>query len=140
MRQQAKKIAEESGIELIISDGPPGIGCPVISSLSGTALALLVTEPTLSGQHDLERVTGVCRHFDIPALVCINKFDINEDNTRNIEDYCRQQGNDIAAKIPYDSIVTEAMIHGKTIMEYRRNGTAQHIEKLWKNIMNQLAG
>ena len=140
VRQQAKKIAEESGAGVIISDGPPGIGCPVISSLSGTDLALLVTEPTLSGQHDLERVIGVCRHFNVPALVCINKCDINEDNTRKIQDYCHHHGIDIAAKIPYDSMVTEAMIHGKTVTEYHPNGTAQHIEKLWKNILSQLAG
>jgi MinD superfamily P-loop ATPase len=140
VRQQAKKIAEESGADLIISDGPPGIGCPVISSLSGTDLALLVTEPTLSGQHDLERVMGVCRHFSVPALVCINKYDINEDNTRKIQDYCQSQGIDIAAKIPYDSIVTEAMIHGKTVTEYDPNGTAQYIEKLWDRIAGRLAG
>lgn len=139
VRQQAKKIAEESGMELIISDGPPGIGCPVISSLSGSALALLVTEPTLSGQHDLERAIGVCRHFNVPTMVCINKYDVNEDNTRTIEDYCRNQGIDIAAKIPYDSIVTEAMVLGKTVMEYRPSGTAQRIEKLWDRINSRLA-
>jgi len=140
VRQQAKEIAGKIGAGLIISDGPPGIGCPVISSLSGTDLALLVTEPTLSGQHDLERVIGVCRHFGVAALVCINKYDINEDNTRRIEDYCRRQGIDIAAKIPYDSMVTEAMVHGKTVMEYHPNGTAQHIEKLWNKIAGHLAG
>jgi MinD superfamily P-loop ATPase len=140
VRQQAKKIAEESGANLIISDGPPGIGCPVISSLSGTDLALLVTEPTLSGQHDLERVIGVCQHFGVPALVCINKYDINKDNTRSIEDYCRRQGIAITAKIPYDSIVTEAMVQGKTVMEYRPDGTAQRIEKLWNEIAGRLAG
>lgn len=140
VRQQAKNIAEESGANLIISDGPPGIGCPVISSLSGTDLALLVTEPTLSGQHDLERVIGVCQHFGVPALVCINKYDINKDNTRCIEDYCRRQGITIAAKISYDSIVTEAMVHGKTVMEYRPDGTAQCIEKLWNEIAGRLTG
>jgi MinD superfamily P-loop ATPase len=140
VRQQAKKIAEESDANLIISDGPPGIGCPVISSLSGTNLALLVTEPTLSGQHDLERVIGVCQHFKVPALVCINKYDINKENTRDIEEYCHRQGIAIAAKIPYDSIVTEAMVHGKTVMEYHPNDTARHIEKLWDKIVSHLAG
>jgi len=82
VRQNARSIAERENHEYIITDGPPGIGCPVISSLSGTDLALLVTEPTLSGIHDLERVLGVCRHFGVPALVCVNKYDINEDNTR----------------------------------------------------------
>ncbi|MFC1957801.1 ATP-binding protein, partial [Chloroflexota bacterium] len=81
VRQQARQLAEKDGFDCIISDGPPGIGCPVISSLSGVDLALLVTEPTLSGMHDLERVLGVCHHFGIQPLICINKYDINEDNT-----------------------------------------------------------
>ena len=98
VRQHAKQIAERDGLDYIISDGPPGIGCPVISSLSGANLALLVTEPTLSGIHDLERVLGVCRHFDIPALVCVNKYDLNTDNTRQIEDYCLNLGVEVAAR------------------------------------------
>jgi MinD superfamily P-loop ATPase len=92
VRQHAKQIAERDGLDYIISDGPPGIGCPVISSLSGANLALLVTEPTLSGIHDLERVLSVCHHFGIPALVCVNKYNLNEDNTHQIEyrkaNYC----------------------------------------------------
>ena len=98
VRQQARQVAEKQDADLIISDGPPGIGCPVISSLSGAGLALLVTEPTLSGIHDLERVLGVCRHFDVPALVCINKYDINQENTRQIESYCLSQGVEVAAR------------------------------------------
>jgi len=100
VRQQARQLAEKTGFDCIISDGPPGIGCPVISSLSGANLALLVTEPTLSGIHDLERVLGVCHHFGVPALVCINKYDINEDNTHQIEGYCLSQGIEVAARIP----------------------------------------
>lgn len=134
VRQQARKIAEENGVDFIISDGPPGIGCPVISSLSGADLALLVTEPTLSGRYDLERVAGVCRHFNVPALVCINKYDINTDNTRLIEDYCRRQNLEITGEIPYDDTVTEAMVQGKTIVEYSRNGITQTIEGLWGKI------
>ena len=140
VRQQARKIAEEQGADFIISDGPPGIGCPVISSLSGADLALLVTEPTLSGQHDLERVIGVCRHFNVPALVCVNKYDINEDNTRRIEDYCRRQNLDIVGGIPYDNMVTEAMIQGKTVVEYGHNGAAQYIKTIWGKIYNRLVG
>ena len=140
VRQQAKQLAEEQGIDLIISDGPPGIGCPVISSLSGASLALLVTEPTLSGIHDLERVLGVCRHFSVPALVCVNKSDINEENTRHIEKYCLEQGTEIAARVPFDNTVTEAMIHGKPVVEYSHNGVAYHIEKLWEKITGTLAG
>jgi MinD superfamily P-loop ATPase len=139
VRQQAQKLTEERDIDLIISDGPPGIGCPVISSLSGTDLALLVTEPTLSGQHDLERVIEVCHHFRIPALVCINKCDINEGNTRRIREYCRGEGLEIVGEIPYDSKVTEAMIRGKTVVEFCSNGPARRIKQMWQKISNHLA-
>jgi len=131
VKQQAKQIAERDGLDYIISDGPPGIGCPVISSLSGANLALLVTEPTLSGIHDLERVLGVCHHFGIPALVCVNKHDINEDNTRQIERYCQNQGVEVAAKIPFDTAVTEAIVQGLPVVEYSQSRAAREIEKLW---------
>jgi MinD superfamily P-loop ATPase len=134
VRKQAKEMAEKLGLDYIITDGPPGIGCPVISSLSGASLALLVTEPTLSGIHDLERILGVCRHFDIPALVCINKHDINEDNTRQIENYCLEQGIEVAARIPFDNIVTEAMIHNMPVVEYSHNGVSRQIEALWEKV------
>ena len=138
VRQQAKQIAEARNLEYIISDGPPGIGCPVISSLSGASLALLVTEPSLSGIHDLERVLGVCQHFGIAALVCINKYDINEDNTRRIETYCLGQGVDVAARIPFDNAVTEAVVHGVPVVEYSRNRVAREIESLWQRISGAL--
>jgi len=138
VRQQAKLIAEKQGLDYIISDGPPGIGCPVISSLSGANLALLVTEPTLSGIHDLERVLGVCHHFDIPALICINKYDINEDNTRQIENYCRSQGVEVASKIPFDNVVTEAVVHGLPVVEYTQNSVARQIKALWQAVSTVL--
>jgi len=138
IRQEARQIAENKEVGLIVSDGPPGIGCPVISSLSGASLALLVTEPTLSGIHDLERVFGVCRHFDVPAMVCINKYDINEENTRQIEDYCLTYGTEVVARIPFDSVVTEAMVHGVPVVEYSRNGVSHQIERLWKTVSQSL--
>jgi MinD superfamily P-loop ATPase len=139
VRQQARKIAEERNIGYIISDGPPGIGCPVISSLSGTSLALLVTEPTLSGIHDLERVLSVCRHFGVPAVVCINKHDINEENSRQIEDYCLKQGVEVAARIPFDNAVTEAIVRGVPVVEYSDGRVSREIEKMWQNISERLA-
>ena len=138
VRQQATQIAEKHGLDYIISDGPPGIGCPVISSLSGANTALLVTEPTLSGIHDLERVLGMCHHFGVQALVCINKYDINEDNTHQIEGYCLSQGVEVAARIPFDNIVTEAMIHGLPVVEYSRNGVSRQIESLWEIVSKLL--
>jgi len=138
VRQHAKQIAERDGLDYIISDGPPGIGCPVISSLSGANLALLVTEPTLSGIHDLERVLGVCHHFGIIALICINKYDLNEDNTRQIEYYCRNQGVGIAAKIPFDNAVTEAIVQGLPVVEYSQGKVTHEIESLWQRITRTL--
>jgi len=135
IRKEAKTIAEAEGADFIISDGPPGIGCPVISSLSGADFALLVTEPTLSGIHDLERVLGVCRHFEVPAIVCINKYDINEDNSRIIRQYCLEQGVEVAAEIPFDKVFTEAMIKNLPVVEYCSNGISRRIEKLWDVIM-----
>ena len=138
VRQNAKVIAEKESLEYIITDGPPGIGCPVISSLSGADLALLVTEPTLSGMHDLKRVIGVCRHFDVPALACINKYDLNEDNTYRIESYCYNEGIEVAAKIPFDNVVTEAIVAGLPVVEYSSNKVTQPIKQLWQIISAKL--
>ena len=139
VRQQARQKAEKEGADYIISDGPPGIGCPVISSLSGADLALLVTAPTLSGMHDLERVLGVCYHFGVKALVCINKYDINEDNTRQIETYCSNQGVEVASKIPFDDVVTTAMVKGLPVVEYGDSEVSREIELLWHSVAGQLA-
>jgi len=140
VRQKAREMAEGGGADFIISDGPPGIGCPVISSLSGAHMALLVTEPTLSGIHDLERVVGVCRHFGVPALVCINKYDINEENSRQIEDYCLEQKVEVAARIPFDNIVTEAMVKGLPVVQYDSDSpVSRQIKGLWRNIAERLA-
>ena len=109
VRQKAREIAEQRKVDLIISDGPPGIGCPVISSLTGTNLAVLVTEPTLSGIHDLERILDVSGHFQVPAVVCINKYDINEANSATIEDFCQYQKVKVIAKLPFNPEFTEAM-------------------------------
>jgi len=113
VRENAKTLAEEKKKDLIIIDGPPGIGCPVIASMTGVDLVLIVTEPTLSAIHDLERVLGVAHHFKIPAVVCINKYDINLDNTRKIEQYCKNNDIKVVGKLPYDNIVTEAMIRSR---------------------------
>jgi MinD superfamily P-loop ATPase len=139
VRQEAKRIAETNGFDYIISDGPPGIGCPVISSLSGASLAILVTEPTLSGMHDLERVLAVCRHFGVPALVCINKYDVNEDNTREIGEFCAAQRVEIAGKIPFDNVVTEAMVRGMPVVAYSAGQVSQEIRRIWRSVSEALA-
>ncbi|MBL7166819.1 MAG: ATP-binding protein [Dehalococcoidales bacterium] len=138
VREQARHVAKEQNVDCIISDGPPGIGCPVISSLSGATLALLVTEPTLSGIHDLERVLGVCSHFSVPAMVCINKFDINEDNTRRIEEYCRNEEVKVVTRIPFDNAFTEAMVSGIPVVEHSRNGVSGQVKSLWAEVYEAL--
>jgi MinD superfamily P-loop ATPase len=138
VRQNAKLIAGRENLDYIITDGPPGIGCPVISSLSGASLALVVTEPTLSGIHDLERVIGICRHFDVPVLVCVNKYDLNEENTYRIESYCTNEGIEMAARISFDNAVTEAIVQGLPVVEYSDNEVTRQIKELWQIISAKL--
>ena len=137
VRRKARDIAEKEGLEYIISDGPPGIGCPVISSLSGANVAVLVTEPTLSGIHDLDRVIGVCRHFGVPPLVCINKYDLNDNNSQRIKDTCNQEGIEIVAKIPFDNVVTEALVQGVPVVEYSEGKVAREIASAWERIAEE---
>ncbi len=138
VRQQSKRLAGETGADYIICDGPPGIGCPVVSSLSGANMALLIVEPTLSGIHDMERVMDVCRHFNVPAAVCVNKFDINEDNTRDIESYCKSQNIEVAAKIPFNNVVTAAMVKGMPVVEFSNGAVTKEIKKLWEKVSQLL--
>jgi MinD superfamily P-loop ATPase len=131
VRQRARAIAEEEGCAHILSDGPPGIGCPVISSLSGASLALIVTEPSLSAIHDLGRVLAVSRHFGITPLVCINKYDLDERNSRRIEDYCGDVGVDVGARIPFDTVVSDAIAQGVPVVEFGDGVVSRRIQKLW---------
>ena len=132
VRQKAKAIATNKGSAYVLSDGPPGIGCPVISSLSGASLALVVSEPSLSAIHDLERVLAVCRHFGVAPLVCINKYDLDEENSRRIEDYCREAGIDVGAKIPFDTVVSDAVTQGVPVVEFGDGVVSQRMEELWR--------
>ncbi|HJX30252.1 MAG TPA: ATP-binding protein [Thermodesulfobacteriota bacterium] len=134
VRQQARLIAEKEKRDYIIIDGPPGIGCPVISSIGGVDLVLAVTEPTLSGIHDLERILGVARHFKVPAMVCVNKSDINPENTTRIRQYCDKNDIRMVGEIPYDRAVIQAMVAGKAVVEYDAGPAATEIKKLWKEV------
>jgi MinD superfamily P-loop ATPase len=138
LRQEARKIAEEQNSQVIISDGPPGIGCPVISSLSGTDMTLIVTEPTQSGLHDLERVVELCRHFKIPVAVMINKYDLNPDMNREVEAYCQNQGIALAGRLPHSSKVVEAMLAGMSISEFDPQGLGKELSNIWSQV-SQLA-
>lgn len=135
LRQQARAMAEAKGMALILSDGPPGIGCPAISALSGADLAVIVTEPTVSGRHDLERVLELCRHFSIPSGVIINKCDLNADEAQGIESYCRQNNLPFIGKLPHDAAFTEAMIRGLSITEYSSGRLRDGVEGAWQTIL-----
>lgn len=139
VRKKARTVAAEGGYPYLITDGPPGIGCPVISTLSGADLALLVTEPTVAGLHDLERIYSLCRHFGLPALVCINKYDLNPEVAARIEGYCRAQELELAGKIAFDPAVAQALVQGVPLVEYTQNATANAVQELWQRVARRLA-
>ena len=134
VRTAAKRLAEERRLDLVIIDGSPGIGCPVIASITGTDMVLVVTEPTLSGLHDMERVAELTRHFGTPAAVCVNKWDLNPKIGDVIEATALQQGMSLAGRVRYDRSVTEAQVQGKAIVEYRRDASAADIRAVWQKL------
>ena len=138
VRKEAQRIAQEGKYPLILIDGPPGIGCPVISSVGGVDAALVVTEPSLSGIHDLKRVLGVCRHFQVPARVCVNKADINSENTERIKEFCQEEGAPVIGEIPFDPIVTKAMVYESTVVEYTSGRVSNEIKKMWMRLERSL--
>lgn len=118
VRQNAKLLAEKERNNLIIIDGSPGISCPVIASVTGVDAGLVVTEPTMSGIHDLERALRLLRHFNVRPFVCVNMYDVNEENTNKIFRFCEENGVEVVGNIPFNPVVTEAIVNGKTVMEY----------------------
>jgi len=134
VRKKAKEIAENDGLGLVIIDGPPGIGCPVIASLSGTDMALVVTEPTLSGIHDMERVVETIHHFRTKAACCINKFDINRRLSGLIEEWCANNSVPVVGKIPFDEAVTKSLVKGMPVVEFSDNSAAHEIRAMWERL------
>jgi len=135
VRQNSKILAEKESIDLIIIDGPPGIGCPVIASVTGVDAGLIVAEPTMSGIHDLKRALQLLAHFDVLPFVCVNMYDINEDNAEKIESFCKENSVEVVGKVPFSPKVTEAMVNGKTIIEYSPiSAVAKEIEAIWEKI------
>jgi len=133
VRDEARRIAEERGIPLVIIDGPPGIGCPVIASITGASSVLVVTEPTVSGEHDLARVLALTRHFDMPAAVCVNKWDLNPDMTRQIEELARNAGAQPVGHIRYDPAVTAAQMRQQTLVESEAP-SAEDVRTIWNSL------
>ena len=138
VRQHAKAIAEKQKADYIIIDGPPGIGCPVISSLTGADIALIVTEPTVSGLSDLQRVNGLAKHFKIPATVCINKWDINPQVAEQVCNYCNNNGISVLGKIRYDNQFTKSQIMSVPLLEYTAGDLANEIKSIWNNLYQEL--
>jgi MinD superfamily P-loop ATPase len=138
VRNQAKVLAEEQGLDTIIVDGPPGIGCPVIASITGTNAVLIVTEPTLSGLHDLERVGELVAHFKIPTFACVNKFDLNEEMSDQIAAYCAGKDIGLLGRIPYDTAVTYAMVASQSIVEFSDGKVSKAIRELWHKVQHFL--
>lgn len=132
IRNKAQEIAVLEDSKYLIIDGPPGIGCPVIASLSGVDAALVVTEPTVSGIHDLERVIAVCRHFGVPVSVCINRADLAEEQAWVIEEYCLQENIAMVGKIPFDRVFVEAMVKGIPVVEYASSALTEKISAVWE--------
>ncbi len=129
VRNKAREIAEEKGLDTILIDGPPGIGCPVIASITGANFVIAITEPTLSGIHDLERVAGLAKHFDIPLSVIINKSDINKEMSQHIKDKCNEMKINVLGEIPYDEAITKAQIQGLDLIRYNSASPAAEVLK-----------
>jgi MinD superfamily P-loop ATPase len=134
IRKEAKRIADEQKKDLLIADGSPGIGCPVIASITGADLVLIITEPTLSGKHDLDRVADLAAGFKIPVLVAINKFDLNPDMAEQIEKDARSRNIKVVGKIHYDEAFTKAQILKSTVIEYTGGAVTNDVKALWRNI------
>lgn len=133
VRHEARRIGEARERSLILIDGPPGIGCPVIASVTGASQVLVVTEPTVSGEHDLERVLSLAGHFRIPAAVCVNKWDLNPEMTERIEAGARREGARVAGRVRYDPAVTRAQIERRTVVETDAP-SAEDLERLWAHL------
>jgi len=140
VKQQARLAALDGEYPLLIVDGPPGIGCPVISAAAGADLALIVAEPTAAGIHDLQRILETTAHFRVPTLVCVNKADIYPEGTRQIEAFCQEHGLELVGRIPFDETVTQAMLNGEPVTAFQRESPAsQEMIAVWHNLLTALA-
>ena len=139
VRQQASRLGEEKKLDLILTDGPPGVGCPVIASIGGASAVLVVTEPTVSGSHDMQRVVELAAYFKVPAMLCVNKFDLNPELTRDIEAYAARKGLPSLGRVPFDPAITRAMVQGKTIFEFDgQSEAAKAIRGIWQRLSEKL--
>jgi len=141
IRQEGRKLVEQNHFDWLLTDGPPGIGCPVIASLGGATGVLIVAEPTVSGRHDMQRVADLAAFFKIPAMVCVNKFDLNPEQGKAIEAFARDKNVAVMNRVPFDPLFTKAMVQGQTVFEYDGHSqTARAIVSLWEQVAERLEG
>lgn len=139
VRKEAKTLAEKKDLELIITDGAPGVGCPVIASIGGADAVLIVTEPTVSGVHDMTRVAQLASHFKIPAMVCVNKYDLNPDKTEEIKQFAKEHNLPFIGQIPFDPVFTMAMVQGLNIFEYDSSANVcGEVKNIWEKVSSNL--
>jgi MinD superfamily P-loop ATPase len=139
IRQEGKKLAEKNNLDLLLTDGPPGIGCPVIASMGGAAAVLIVTEPTVSGKHDMERVAELAAFFKVPAMMCVNKFDLNPGQGEAIEAFARERNISVIGRVPFDPVFTKAMVQGKTIVEFdSQSEGCVAVKSIWETLAQRL--
>lgn len=138
VRKTARERAEEIGAEMLLVDGPPGVGCPVIASIGGADLLLIVVEPTRSAIHDMQRALQLAEHFHVQAAVCINKYDLNEEMTQEIDDYCSEHNLSVLGKIAFDKKFVAAQIQGKTILELEIPELKKSFAVLSKGVLEKM--
>jgi len=139
VRRAAQEVAHRRGMDLIFCDGSPGIGCPVIASLTGASLALFVVEPTVSGVHDFHRIAQLTMRLGVPGLLAVNKADLNEQVTKDVEASAANYGIIVVGRIPYDRDVTRAQVAGRTVVEASNGPAARAIRKIWGETERRLA-
>jgi MinD superfamily P-loop ATPase len=138
IRREARRLAEERGLAWIITDGPPGIGCPVIAALGDADAVLIITEPSIAGRHDLERVAALARHFRLPVLVLVNKADLHWPTTQEISQFCGEKGYGFLGFLPFDADFTRAQVEGKTIMEYNNQKLQAILQEVWERLSSEI--
>jgi MinD superfamily P-loop ATPase len=141
VRTAARELAEKNNKNIIITDGPPGTGCPVIASMSNASNVLLVTEPTVSGHHDFLRIADLASHFKIPHMLCVNKFDLNIEKTEEIESEAEKRGIPVLTRIPFDPVFTDAMVESKTVPEFdKRSEVSKSLRSLYDEVLSSVQG
>ncbi|MBU1137392.1 MAG: ATP-binding protein [Proteobacteria bacterium] len=136
IRKEARCLAEKKGFDLILTDGPPGIGCPVIASISGATVLVIVVEPSVSGLHDMIRVADLASYFRIPGMIIVNKYDLNIQMTKSIEEKAQERNMTLLGRVPFDPLFTKSMVQGKNIFEYgEQEESLNAVRDIWHKII-----